>query len=90
MKRNWLNWLMAPVMVLALSACDVDVNDPGAPPDVDVEGGRAPDVDVTPPDVDVKTEKKEVDVPDIDVKTEKKEVDVPDVDINAPDENENG
>jgi hypothetical protein len=80
---------MAPAMVFALSACDVDVNDPGAVPDVDVEGGRAPDIDVTPPDVDIKSQEKEIDVPtDVDIKTEPRTIKVPDVDITPADENE--
>lgn len=36
-----------------LSACDVDVEDKGKMPEVNVEPGRAPDVDVRGPDVDV-------------------------------------
>ena len=89
MNRKWLGWFFAPVMVFALSACDVDVNDPGAPPDIDVEGGRAPDVEVTPPDVDIRSQEREVDVPsDVDIKTERKTIEVPDVDITPADENE--
>jgi hypothetical protein len=80
-----------PLAAMALAGCDVDVNDPGAPPQVNVEGGRAPDVDVTPPDVDVYTEEREVTVPDVDVNVdrERTRVQVPNVDINVPDENEN-
>ncbi len=37
----------------ALTACDVDVDDKGKLPEVNVEPGRAPDVDVRGPDVDV-------------------------------------
>lgn len=92
MIRRFLAGLTIPGALFAFSGCDVDVKDSGAPPkmDVDVEEGRAPDVDVHPPDVDVGTERREVDVPvDVDVQTEKREVEVPDVDINVPDENEN-
>ena len=67
MSRKWLAGLMAPLMVFALSACDVDVNDPGEAPDIEVEEGRAPDVEVTPPDVDVDTERKKIEVPDVDI-----------------------
>lgn len=38
---------------LGLSACDVDVEDKGELPEVNVEPGRAPDVDVRGPDVEV-------------------------------------
>ena len=63
---------------------DIDV-------DADAEPGRAPDVDVHGPDVDVTTEEKTVDVPDVDVdvKTEEKTIDVPKVDVDVPEENEN-
>lgn len=75
-------------LATGVAGCDVDVNDPGKLPDVDVEGGEAPDVDVTPPDVDIGTEEKEITVPDVDVDTEKTDVTVPDVDVDIPEENE--
>jgi hypothetical protein len=76
--------LMVPSM-----GCDVDVNDPGQLPDIQIKNGRAPDVDVHGPDVRVREEKKEIEVPtDIDVKTEKKTITVPDVDVTLPKENE--
>lgn len=76
---------------IGFAGCDVDVEDEGKMPDVDmqVEEGRAPDLDVTGPDVDVHTEERQVEVPDIDVTTEEKTVEVPDVDVTIPDENDN-
>jgi hypothetical protein len=49
--------------------CDVDVKEEGRAPDVDVavDPGKAPDVEVRGPDVDLGTEKKEITVPDVDV-----------------------
>lgn len=89
MNRKWLGWLFAPLMLFALSACDVDVNDPGAPPDVDVEGGRAPDVEVTPPDVDVERQERDVEVPSgVEIETEQRKIEVPDVNVTPADENE--
>jgi hypothetical protein len=77
----------------ALLGCDVDVQDEGQLPDVDVqvEDGRMPDVDVTGPDVDVHTEEREVTVPDVDVDvgTQEETITVPDVDVTIPDENDN-
>jgi hypothetical protein len=95
MTRNLRSFGLALTAALALplAGCDVDVNDPGAMPDVDVSAtpGRAPDIDVHGPDVDVTTKEKKVDVPtDVDVKTEEKTIEVPDVDVNVPEENENG
>jgi hypothetical protein len=91
MSLRSLVFACVPLTALALTGCDVDVNDPGAPPEVNVEGGRAPDVDVTPPDVDVHTEQRDVTVPDVDVNVEpeRTRVDVPNVDINVPSEREN-
>lgn len=72
----------------ALGACDVDVKDKGELPEVEVKEGRAPDVDVKGPDVDVGTQERSVTVPDVDVHKEEKSITVPDVDVNVPKENE--
>lgn len=66
--QKYLSVLLA---VTALAACDVDVKDKGEMPDVDVKEGRAPDVDVTGPDVDVNREQKTITVPDVDVQVPK-------------------
>lgn len=66
--QKYLTVLLA---VTALAACDVDVKDKGEMPDVDVKEGRAPDVDVTGPDVDVNREQKTITVPDVDVQVPK-------------------
>ena len=72
--------------------CDIDVKDKGKPPkvNVDVEPGRAPDIDVRGPDVDVSTKEKEVTVPDVDVSVSKKKttVTVPDIKVDLPQEHE--
>ena len=85
---------LAAAAFVPLAGCDVDVKDEGKLPDVDVdvqtEPGKAPDVDVHGPDVDVGTKEETVTVPtDVDVKTEKKKITVPDIDVNVPDENDN-
>lgn len=89
-----MKWLTAAAMACLAATfvgCDVDVQDEGELPDVDmqVEEGRMPDVDVTGPDVDVTTEEREVTVPDIDVDTKEETITVPDVDVTIPDENDN-
>ena len=76
------------VGALLVAGCDVDVNDKGKMPAVKVEPGRAPDVDVRGPDVDINTKKTEVTVPDVDVKTEKKTITVPDIDVKIPKEDD--
>lgn len=61
--------LMALLVVLATGACRVRQTEEGKMPDVDVsaEGGKMPEYDVDAPDVDVKSEKREVTVPNVDV-----------------------
>lgn len=73
---------------MALMGCDVDVEDEGKLPEVDVdaEPGELPDVDVRGPDVEVDSEQKEIEVPDVDVETEKETITVPDVDVDLPEE----
>lgn len=83
LRLGWLVVFLAPFM---LAGCDVDVEEKGELPDVDVESGEMPEVDAEGPDVDVDMEKEKVTVPDVDVETEKEEVTVPDVDVDAPDE----
>ena len=89
MKRFIFLPAVAVLSVLSLSGCDVDVRDRGELPTVHVDPGRAPDVDVRGPDVEVKTRETEATVPDIDVDTKKVKVKVPDVDVNIPREQDN-
>ena len=97
--------LIVPIVALTFASCDVETDgtgdvkvDPGKLPKYEVkktEEGRAPDVDVTLPDVkvkgpdiDVKTEEKTITVPNVDVNMEKKTITVPDIDIRVPKEGE--
>jgi hypothetical protein len=89
MRLNIFKSLLAGIAVVGMIGCDVDVEDEGEMPTMEVEPGRAPDVDVHGPDVDVTEEERTVTVPDVDVDTEERTVTVPDVDINVPEENEN-
>lgn len=86
--RKFLTIICASVLAVTFGGCDVDVEDEGSLPEVNVEGGDMPDVDVTLPDVDVGTEETTVTVPDVDVDvgTEESTVTVPDVDVDVPDE----
>jgi len=72
MKRIIITSLIAPLaigpMILGLAACDVDQTKEAELPEVEVKGGQAPEFDVETADVDVGTEKKEIEVPDVDVK----------------------
>ena len=54
---------------LVMGACTAEVEDEGSLPDVDVQGGDMPNVDVDPADVDVTTgtDTSMVVTPDVDV-----------------------
>jgi len=81
--------LFAGLVAIGLAGCEVDVEDPGEAPSVDVEPGEAPEVDVRGPDVDVESERRRVTVPDVDIETQEKEVNVPDVSVDFPDDEDN-
>lgn len=55
-------------LVLGTSACDVEKTKDGDMPEVKVQGGNLPEYDVDAPDVNVKTEKKTIEVPTVEVK----------------------
>ena len=69
-------------LILPLTSCDVDVVDKGKMPEVKVEGGRLPEIDVDAPKVTVGTKEVEVEVPKI--KTETETIKVPVIGIEAP------
>lgn len=83
--------LAAVSLMFTQLGCDVDVQDEGKLPDVDVqtEPGRLPDVDVDGPEIDVEGEERTIEVPDVDIDTEEKTITVPDVDIDIPEEEDN-
>lgn len=67
MKRIIITGLIAP-LAISLAACDVDQTKEGELPEVDVKGGQMPEYDVEPAQVEVKTEKKTIEVPTVDIK----------------------
>ena len=72
--------LLAATLTLGLSACEVEKKEEGRMPKVEVTDGNLPKYDVKTPDVELTTKKQDVTVPtDIDVKTEKKQIDVPNI-----------
>lgn len=87
--RMLLSWLLVPATALILAGCDVDVEEEGKMPDVDVEEGEMPEADVEGPDVDVETDKEKIEVPDVDVETEEKTIPTPDVDVDVPEDDDN-
>ena len=99
MMRKLLPYLLIPTMMLALWGCDIEKEQEGEMPDVDVdaESGQLPEYDVQQtqegemPDVDVEAEggqlpEYDVKTPDVDVGTETTEVPVPDVDVTTEEE----
>ncbi|HKI05634.1 MAG TPA: hypothetical protein VKK31_26880 [Thermoanaerobaculia bacterium] len=80
--------LSAALLTVSTTGCRVTKTQEGEMPDVEVKGGQVPKYDVDAPEVDVKTESREVTVPtDVDVKTEKRTVEVPTVDVKPPADN---
>ncbi|WP_017664446.1 hypothetical protein [Porphyrobacter sp. AAP82] len=67
MKRIIITGLIAP-LAIGLVACDVDQTKEAELPEVEVKGGQMPEYDVEPAEVEVKTEKKTIEVPTVDVK----------------------
>lgn len=58
---------MALMFGLFIAGCTAEVEDEGSLPDVDVQGGEMPEVDVDPARVEVGTDTQTIEVPDIDV-----------------------
>ena len=52
-----------------LGGCTADVEEEGEMPNVEVEGGNMPEVDVEPARVEVGTDTQTIEVPDVDVET---------------------
>ena len=51
-----------------VAGCTAEVEDAGEAPEVNVEGGRMPDVDVDPAEVEVSTDTQTIVTPDVDVR----------------------
>lgn len=70
-KKSWMSFvLLLALLTVFATGCRVRQTEEGELPDVDVsaEGGKLPEYDVDAADVDVKTEKREIEVPtDVDV-----------------------
>jgi hypothetical protein len=67
MRKRLLGALLAPVFAFGIAACSVDKTEDGELPDVDVEGGNLPEVEVKPADVDINADTSKVITPDIDI-----------------------
>ena len=59
--------LAAMCLALGAVACTAEVEDEGEMPEVNVEPGRAPSVDVDPVDVSVGTDTQTIVTPDVDI-----------------------
>ncbi|HET9767391.1 MAG TPA: hypothetical protein VFS60_11125 [Thermoanaerobaculia bacterium] len=74
--------LAVAVLVMPLAGCTVKKTEEGELPKV--EGGKLPEYDVQPAEIQVSSTPVEVTVPDVDVSTEKKTVEVPHVEVKSP------
>lgn len=59
--------ILTLLLACPVAACTAEVEDPGELPNVEVEGGRVPEVDIDPARVEVSTDTQRVEVPDVDV-----------------------
>jgi len=80
-------YIIVPALLFALimqASCTIEQTEEGELPDVnaEVESGKLPDYDVDLADIDIKTEKKTVQVPK--VVMEEKVIEVPIVDVDMP------
>lgn len=65
-KQSWMSFiLLMALLTVFVTGCRVRQTEEGKLPDVDVsaEGGKMPEYDVDAADVDVTTEKREIEVP---------------------------
>lgn len=62
-------FLLVPALAMGLVACDVKQTQEGKLPDVEVKAGQMPKYDVDAGDVDVKMEKKVIEVPTLEYDT---------------------
>ena len=59
-------WMIG-LVGMGLGACAAEVEDPGEAPEITVEEGEMPDIDVDAADIEVGTDTQTVVVPDVDV-----------------------
>lgn len=52
------------------AACTAEVEEEGSMPDVNVEGGNLPEVDVDPANVEISQDTQQIITPDVDVTTD--------------------
>lgn len=89
-KIRMLTALMALLVIVGLTGCEIDQTQAGDMPDVDVDveadPGQLPAYDIDGPDVNVGTTTKMVKVPKVVVVMEEEEVEVPYIDVDVPGE----
>lgn len=65
--KHLLRLIPAVALAFSLGACTAEVEEEGELPEVNVEGGNVPEVDVDPADVDITTDTQTIVTPDVDV-----------------------
>lgn len=65
--RSWLGTAAVALAALGLAGCQVEQEQEGELPEVEVEGGQLPEYDVEAAEVEVRPDTEEVIVPDIEV-----------------------
>lgn len=74
----------AMLLVLPLAACQIEREQRGELPEVDIEAGQLPQYDIKGPDVNVGVTEQTVTVPKVMIVQEEQTVQVPYVDVNVP------
>ncbi len=84
MSKKLLGMMFAILLVMPFAACNVEKEQEGEMPEVEVQGGQMPEYDVDAPEVEVGTDTTAVEVPEVDVNSETETITTPDVDITPP------
>ena len=90
--RRWKALLVLPAAVLAFTtaSCQIEREQAGELPDIDVDvdadPGQLPEYDVEGPEVTVGTEEETITVPEVEITQEEKTITTPDIDVELPGE----
>lgn len=65
--KRLISVLCLSILLMPLAACTVEQTEEGELPEVETRGGELPEYDVDAADVEVGTERREIDVPTVDI-----------------------
>jgi hypothetical protein len=86
--RVALGLLLVPFLALSLTGCaDMEVEDQGELPEVQMDGGELPEPETDETDVDTDTQQQEMTTPETEADADQTEPPVPELDLEVPQEN---